>query len=86
MKAVLVIDMPDGIDADEVLVDYCLHTKGEYKTIRKSGNHPLKPMPLEMRTSNLSEKEQEKTELLVKMAVLKIFADGWNECIKEIEK
>lgn len=45
MKAVFVIDIPNDLDVDDLLIDYCVHTKGEYKTIRKGGNHPLKPLP-----------------------------------------
>ena len=44
-KAVLVIDIPNDLDVNDLLIDYCVHTKGKYKTIRKGGNHPLKPMP-----------------------------------------
>lgn len=45
MKAVFVIDIPNEFDVNNLLIDYCVHTKGEYKTIRKGGNHPLKPLP-----------------------------------------
>jgi len=45
MKAVFVIDVPNDLDVNDLLMDYCVHTKGEYKTIRKGGNHPLKPLP-----------------------------------------
>lgn len=45
MKAILVIDMPDGYETDEVLFDYVLTTKGEYKVLRQGGNHEVRPMP-----------------------------------------
>lgn len=49
MKAVFVIDIPNELDANNLLIDYCVHTKGEYKTIRKGGNHPIKPLPKKLK-------------------------------------
>jgi len=49
MKAVFVIDVPNELDVNDLLIDYCVHTKGEYKTIRKGGNHHLKPLPKKLK-------------------------------------
>ena len=46
---------------------------------------PLKPLPTKITTATLSEREQEKTELFTSMALLKTYADGWNDCLKEIK-
>ena len=70
MKAVLVIDVPNELDVNDLLIDYCVHTKGEYKSIRKGGNHPLKPLPQKV--------EMDFNEYYEGMA------DGWNACIDEI--
>jgi len=79
MKAILVIDMPDEYRAEDVLVDYCLHTKGEYKTIRKSGNHPLKPMPKEEDIYEVGMDEEDTN-------AKRQWNKGWNACLEEIEK
>jgi hypothetical protein len=85
MKAVFVIDIPNELDVNDLLIDYCVHTKGEYKTIRKGGNHPLKPLP----------KEEESADEVVELGSYNEgygngyecgFADGWNACLKEIQK
>ena len=72
MKAILVIDLPDKYRIEDILADYCLHTKGEYKVIRKGGNHPLKPLP----------EEKDVGYPINDYAVG--FSDGWDVCIKEI--
>ena len=78
-KAVLVIDMPEEYRTEDVLVDYCLHTKGEYKVIRKSGNHPLKPLPKHI---GFEETETETKE--VPSGFYDETIDGWNWCLDEI--
>ena len=72
MKAVLVIDVPNELDVNNLLIDYCLHTKGEYKTIRKGGNHPLKPLPQKVPRNELGN--------------MSLYKSGWNACLKELEK
>lgn len=71
MKAILVIDMPDGYKTDEVLVDYVLHTTGEYKVLRKCGNHGVRPMP---------EKMDEDEDVYN----IKWFKYGFNTCVEVI--
>jgi hypothetical protein len=78
MKAILVIDIPNELDVNDLLIDYCVHTKGEYNPIRKGGNHSLKQMPkkkivLEHHTGSCIANVIEMTE-----------AHGYNECIKEM--
>lgn len=73
-KAIFLVDLPDGYDADEVLFDYVLTTKGEYKVLRKGGNHEVRPMPEKMtlnRTMNVGYGID--------------YRNGWNDCIDCIE-
>lgn len=72
MKAILVIDMPDGYETDEVLIDYVLHTKGEYKVLRQGGNHEVRPMPKKTGQGHFCKDMQEALNL------------GWDACIEEI--
>lgn len=97
MKAVLVIDMPTEciecpfhrLYADGWLTE--THCSITAKRNRDGVNTradwcPLKPLPTKITTATLSEREQERTELFTSMALLKTYADGWNDCLKEIEK
>ena len=70
MKAVFVIDIPNELDVNDLLIDYCVHTKGEYKTIRKGGNHPLKSLPQKMPPNEFGNMSLRKS--------------GWNACLDEI--
>lgn len=74
MKAVLVIDIPNELDVNDLLIDYCVHTKGEYKQIRKGGNYSLKPMPekLKLRIQREWITDYDRYEI------------GYNACIEEI--
>lgn len=88
MKAILVIDVPDSVDFNKVKtvdVGLCFNGK-EYTEPFIKSNVPLKPLPTKITTATLSEREQERTELFTSMALLKTYADGWNACLKEIEK
>ena len=76
MKAVLVLDIPSELDANNLLIDYCVHTKGEYKTIRKGGNHHLKPLPRKAELENYSSG-------LIGM-VDTAWMKGYNECLEYI--
>ena len=71
MKAVFVIDVPNELDVNNLLIDYCVHTKGEYKTIRKGGNHPLKTLPQKI------EGKREK--------FMPTYSLGWNDCLDAVE-
>ena len=55
-----------------------VHTKAEWC--------PLKSMPMEFTVEKLSEEEQDSTKMLVEMAIMKVYADGWNDCLKEINE
>lgn len=70
MKALIVIDMPDGYETDEVLIDYTLHTKGVYKALRKGGNHELIPFPERIGTDFDTYDSK--------------FSTGYNYCLDEI--
>ena len=72
MKAVFVIDVPNELDVNDLLIDYCVHTKGEYKTIRKGGSHPLKPLP-SFKAVDLNDTRD-----------VVMFCHGWNTCLAEI--
>ena len=82
MKAVFVIDIPNDLDVNDLLIDYCVHTKGEYKPIRKGGNHPIKPLPKkaemtdDWRVADLIETESGR--------MAKCYFKGRNEVIDEI--
>ena len=79
MKAVFVIDdIPNELDVNDLLIDYCVHTKGEYKTIRKGGNHPLKPLP-QHREMFVGDRDRREVMLW------KAYYKGWNDCIDAIE-
>lgn len=88
MKAVLVIDIPDYVDFNickTVDVGLCFNVK-EYTEPFIKSNVPLKPLPTKITTATLSEREQERTELFTSMALLKTYADGWNDCLEVVEK
>ena len=74
MKAVFVIDVSNDLDVNDLLIDYCVHTKGEYKPIRKGGNHPLKPLP----------KGITEYDVRVSYDYDAYYAEGWNDCLDEI--
>lgn len=96
MKAVLVIEMPHDCvycpcwrgGNDEFPFDDCTAVQRPL-TVEERDNKPewcpLKPLPTKITTATLSEREQERTELFTSMALLKTYADGWNDCLKEIE-
>lgn len=81
MKAILVIDMPDGYETNEVLIDYVLTTKGEYKVLRQGGNHKVRPMPQKNEIKN----EEEFMNVCGWMFEVQTGMDiGWNDCLEEI--
>ena len=90
MKAILVIEeMPESCGKCR-LADFgkCW---GSTSYIHMSTNDipkecPLKPLPTKITTATLSDQEQERTELFTSMALLKTYADGWNDCLEGIEK
>lgn len=71
MKAILVIDMPNELDVNDLLIDYCVHTKGEYKQIKKGGNYSLKQIP---DCPDVPETISNDVAYIL----------GWNDCIAEI--
>lgn len=83
MKAMLVIDIGnDDIDSYEV----CVRKTNRDTEIEWEKDAELKPLPTKIITATLSEREQERTELFTEMALLKTYADGWNDCLKKIEE
>lgn len=96
MKAILVIDEPNEcIDCpcyrqtkeDGELFEDCkamMMPLNWREVTEKPIWCPLKPMPTKITTATLSEREQERTELFTSMALLKTYADGWNDCLKGI--
>lgn len=91
MKAVLVIEeMPKTcldcpLNGYENVCNVTLEDNYDYLTEKPSWC-PLKPLPTKITTATLSEREQERTELFTSMALLKTYADGWNDCLEEIQK
>ena len=86
MKALLVIDMPKNCAECKLI-----HLQGLGESICNAVDWeerpswcPLKPLPTKITTATLSEREQERTELFTSMALLKTYADGWNDCLKGI--
>lgn len=76
MKAVFVIDVPNELDVNDLLIDYCVHTKCEYKTIRKGGNHPIKPLPKPKEANHCADEE---------FALLdRMYRCGFNACLEDI--
>ena len=83
MKAVLVIDMPDGVSLDEwyavtVVVDRLIATEEElkqgiYDESKVFKFVPLRPLP-------------QKTYAEFPDPYKYGFADGWNRCLEEIKK
>ena len=83
MKAILVIDIGnDDINSYEV----CIRKTNRDTDVEWEKEEKLKPLPAEFKTYKLSPRDQEETELLINMAMIKVYADGWNDCLKEIEK
>lgn len=97
MKAILVIDMPDSCEECEYcawssdkmyracLLNNCHLFRSEFVEIGRDGCCPLKPLPTEFKTYKLSQRDQEETEPFINMAMIKVYADGYNACLKEIE-
>lgn len=88
MKYILVIDEMPDICYKCPCYDHeggICQASNSWKTDRENGC-PLKPLPTEFKTYKLSPRDQEQTELFTSMALLKTYADGWNDCLKEIEK
>lgn len=93
MKAILVLEMPKNCDECPLLSERT-YFNGQCDVL---GNYlddifnkryercPLKPLPTKITTATLSDQEQERTELFTSMALLKTYADGWNDCLEEIE-
>ena len=75
MKAVLVIDIPNELDVNNLLIDYCVHTKGEYKPIRKGGNHPLIPLLKHFTMDEILMAKDVKTAIEMR---------AYNDCLDEI--
>lgn len=85
MKAVLVIDIPNEMydklhSADVILTVKDWGGTYAYPTV------DVKPLPTKFKTYKLSPRDQEETELFINMAMLKVYADGYNACLEEIEK
>lgn len=83
MKAILVIEMPTDCIKCPLADGYCWNT---FPTKGKANGCPLKSMPMEFTVEKLSEEEQDSTKLVTNMATMKVFADGWNACLEEINK
>lgn len=89
MKAILVVEMPDDVDISKVMIggdgNIYFMRDGERGSI--IGNiRNIKPMPMEFTVEKLSKEEQNSTKLVTNMATMKVFADGWNACLEEINK
>ena len=83
MKAILVIEMPTDCIKCPLADGYCWNT---FPTKGKAEWCPLKSMPMEFTVEKLSEEEQDSTKMLVETAIMKVYADGWNDCLKEINE
>lgn len=80
MKAIIVIDLPDGENPEDYEFRYALlgHKQGEYpigKTALDVRGGNIKPMP---KKKDYFDGYHEEAEMLQ--------MDGWNACIEEIEK
>jgi hypothetical protein len=60
--------------------------KEEHMVSQKPWWCPLKPMPEEFTVESLSEEKQGITKLVLNLATMKVFADGYNACLEEINK
>lgn len=84
MKAVLVVDMPDDMRIEDTEpLNVTLYNGLFVREVKM--NRPLKPLPTKFKTYKLSPRDQEETELFINMAMIKVYADGYNACLKEIE-
>lgn len=93
MKAILVIDMPKSCaectlrTSLEANYLYCIATLPRLKIDPMTANHikehkcPLKPMP-EIKTDEAIKL----ANMINSKATFQEFADGWNACLKEIQK
>lgn len=97
MKAILVIDMPKNCTECQLKyldmgddayfggsAERCVIDGSEICLSGRYDDCPLKPLPTKITTATLSGQEQERTELFTSMALLKTYADGWNDCLKGI--
>ena len=71
MKAILVIDMPDGTKIEEYRVTYVVYNLQGRKGVQGVGI-PLKPLPEKEMILNYPEYREND------------YAQGWNDCLKEI--
>ena len=85
MKAILVIDIPDDIFIEDCIINYEVQELVMMNRVTR-GTKRLRPLPTKITTATLSDQEQERTELFTSMAMLKVYADGYNACLKEIEQ
>lgn len=92
MKSILVIDMPKSCEECQFcgrggrnLEKYVCCLTREHSEKPHLVGCPLKPLPTQFKTYKLSQRDQEETELFINMAMIKVYADGYNACLKEIE-
>lgn len=83
MKAILVVDIPEDYTGSVISVN--LYGRNN-KLIHENHINKLRPLPKEFSTSKLSEDEQDSTKLITETAIMKVYADGWNDCLKEINE
>ena len=89
MKAILVIDeMPNHcMECPLFREEFTLCPNIEKPLNEKRpAMCPLKPMPEEFTVESLSEEKQGITKLVLNLATMKVFADGYNACLEEINK
>jgi len=91
MKAILVIDKAESCTSCLLGIYnkkwFCLATNKDIDICDRYNIPswcPLKPMPKEFSITKLYEDEQDSTKMLVETAIMKVYADGWNDCLEEI--
>ena len=84
MKAILVIDMPNGYEADQLVVNYLLYSV-DGKVLDGDMGIELKPMPQELPTPYMMRQimiaDGIQTE---KPPYTEDYQKGYNDCINEI--
>lgn len=92
MKAILVIDMPDGINVNDVIIggDGNIYFMREgWKELIVGNIKNIKPMPRklpEVYCDSMWGWNKILDRMIEEQIKIEDFAKGWNACIEEIEK
>ena len=91
-KAIAIIDIPDGVNIEECLIDYEVYqnySENDYQEIGSKYMVNLRPLPhkkpLRQIPSNVLEMSKRKRDFIIhKVDVDNAYAIGYNDCVDDI--